>query len=64
MQYSLIEVTGANMESRFYANGIRISRAKLNQIKDNCKRLECFSTRAKQLPGGLIRRWNYSTATM
>jgi hypothetical protein len=63
--YSLTTVTGADKEARFYANGVRISRERYDEI---CRRalmsgkLDCFSTKAKQI-GTTFRRWNYSQAS-
>lgn len=60
----LRETIGADMAPRFYANGKRISREEFYSIKDRAARLECFHTKARQLPGGKFRRTNYTTAVL
>ncbi len=64
-EYQLCQVAGADMPTRYSANGKRISRDKYERITAAAFRdgkLECFHTKAKQLPGGRIRRWNYISA--
>lgn len=63
--YQLSETIGAGMESRFYINGKRVSRADYQAIKERAYsigRLECFHTRAWTIRGGKTRRTNYSIA--
>lgn len=65
--HNLIEVLGANMPKRCYVDGKRVSVAAFEDIRHKATmrgRLECFSTKGKQLPGGLIRRRNYSVAVL
>ena len=62
--YSISETTGADMESRFYVNGRRVSREYVEYLKTRADRLECFSTKGRQLPGGRICRTNYSVAVV
>jgi len=54
-----IEHIGADIPARFYIDGKRVSRRDYDAAKDSCARLDCFATKGKQLPGGLIRRTNY-----
>lgn len=60
---NLTEVTGADQDARFYADGKRISRDTLDWIKAGAVRLECFATRGVQRERR-IRRWNYSVAVL
>jgi hypothetical protein len=62
--YEIAETTGADMDSRFYVDGRRVSRAYLESLKARADRLECLSTRGRQMPGGRIRRANYSVAVI
>lgn len=52
------------METRFCVNGKRVSRATFDAIRDQATRLDCFSTRAWEMPGGKTRRTNYSVAVL
>lgn len=58
----LSETAGADMAARFYVDGRRVSRAAYQAIKDSAQRLDCFATKARQLPGGRFRRTNYVSA--
>jgi hypothetical protein len=60
----LVEHIGADMPSRHYADGRRISAADARDLKDRAERLECLSTKGRQLPGGRIRRTNYTTVRL
>lgn len=60
--YQLTEVTGADMPARYSINGRRVSKDRFRDVRDNADRLECVTTRGKQVGGGRIRRWNYTTA--
>lgn len=62
--YNLTQTQGADMETRFHVNGKRVSRATFDAIRNQAARLGCFSTRARQLPGGKTRRTNYSVAVL
>lgn len=50
--YNMSQTIGAGMEPRFYINGRRVSRDKFDYVQ----------MRARQLPGGKIRRINYCLA--
>lgn len=65
--FNLIAVTGGGLQSRYFANGKRISAGEYDRITnrafcDPLGKLDCFRTKAKPLPGGKFRRTNYSTA--
>lgn len=60
--YQLSETIGADMQTRFYVDGRRVSRAAYQSLKDRAQRLDCFATKARQLPGGRFRRTNYVSA--
>lgn len=60
--YQLSQTSGADMESRFYVDGRRVSRATFESIRGWAERLECFQTKGKQMRDGRIRRTNYSVA--
>lgn len=63
--YSLSQTLGADMETRFYADGRRISREEYDTIVARAirdGRLDCLHTKGKQFDGGRIRRTNYSQA--
>lgn len=63
--YNMSQTIGADMESRFYINGRRVSRDKFDYVQMRARMtgtIDCFSTRARQLPDGKIRRTNYCTA--
>lgn len=63
--YQLSQTTGADRETRFTANGKRISRAEYDRIVARALRdgrLECFLTKGRQEAGGKVRRTNYSVA--
>lgn len=62
--HTIAETIGADMESRFYVDGRRVSRAHVEYLKIRADRLECFHTKGRQLSGGRIRRTNYSTAVI
>jgi len=61
MDITQILTTGA--PARFYCNGVRIGRAAYEALMDRAYSdgtLCCLSTKAKQMPGGTFKRWNYS----
>lgn len=63
--YQLIQTTSPDAPARYSANGKRVSREEYERIADRAFRegkLECFQTIAKQLPGGRIKRKNFSIA--
>lgn len=63
--YHLSETNGGDKPARYFANGKRVSRDEFERIKARALRdghLDCFHTKAKQLPGGKFRRVNLSTA--
>lgn len=63
--YQLIQTLSPDAPARYSANGKRISRDEYERITSRAIRegkLECFQTIAKQLPGGKIKRKNFSTA--
>lgn len=63
--YTMSQTIGADMESRFYINGRRVSREYFDCVQTRARMtgtIDCFSTRARQLPGGKIRRTNYCVA--
>lgn len=60
--YQLSETIGADMDSRFYVDGRRVSRSAYNALKDRAHRLDCFATKARQIAGGRFRRTNYVCA--
>ena len=64
--FDLVEHYGADMPARYYVNGRRVSRREFQSIKDRAHtqgRIDCFSTKGRQLPGGKIRRTNYCVAS-
>lgn len=46
---SLVSHTGGGMESRFYADGRRITREQFEDMKDRAESLDCFWTKAKPM---------------
>jgi hypothetical protein len=65
-QVELSQVTTEGKPARYHVNGRRVSQAAYARIIGRALRIDCFSTRAKELPGdrGRFKRWNYSTATL
>ena len=61
MIIELSQSTGGNMESRYMANGKRISKEKYDTMSHYAKRKDCFHTIAKQMPGKIFRLTNYMT---
>ena len=60
---NLSEVLSPSAPARFHIDGKRVSRAHWEAVKERAYAdgtLCCFSTRAKQMPGGTFKRWNYS----
>ena len=63
----LVEHKGADMEARFYIDGVRVSREKAEHLKQQAYmfgRLDCFMTKGREISGGRTRRTNYSTLTI
>lgn len=58
--FELISHKGGDMQSRFYANGQRISRDKFESLEIQGGiiggRVSCIWSKAKELPGGKFRR--------
>lgn len=66
-RYQLTEHTGGDVPSRYYVDGRRVSYAAFETLRDKAHRwgkLDCFQSRGRQLPGGRIRRTNWSSATL
>lgn len=62
---SLVEHIGGGQESRFYIDGIRVSRDRMETVKIRAYMaggLSCFHTSGKQRPEGRTRRTNRSLA--
>lgn len=60
---NLCEVRTTGKPARFHINGKRVSRAEWERVTDQAHSegtLCCFSTRAKPITGGGVKRWNYS----
>ena len=63
--YRLSETSGAGMAPHYVANGKRVTKERFESIKQRafaCGRLDCFSTKARQV-GTTFRRTNYSHAS-
>lgn len=58
----LIEHNYSNKPPRFYVDGIRVPKYKIEYIKDT-HRLDCMSTKCKFDDKGNCHRVNYTTAT-
>lgn len=63
--YDLVQTLNPDAPARYSANGRRISKSEYERIVETAYRLgkvDCLSTKAKQLPGGTFQRKNYSCA--
>lgn len=63
--YELCEITGAGKQSRYYANGKRITKDSFDYIVIMAIQkgtLSCSHTKCKPVNDS-FRRWNYSIAT-
>ena len=65
--YNLTQVLVDDKPARYYANSRRVSRDQYDHIirmarMDASGHIDCFATKAKQLPGGHFKRWNYCCA--
>ena len=63
--FNLTQCLGGSQETRYSANGRRISREEYERITARALReghLDTFHTKARQLPGGEFRRTNYVSA--
>lgn len=60
----LLEVRQPNKPARFYADGKRVSHRQFDYLELVAIRLDTFHSKAKELPGGEFKRYNYKTATL
>ena len=68
LYFMLTSYTGGNMAARFFVNGLRVSRARFEAIREAAHgpggRMDCFHTSGRALEGGRTRRRNDSSATV
>lgn len=61
---NLVQILTANSPARYSRDGVRIGKAEYDLLIARGianGSYSCASTRAKQLPGGTFKRWNYTT---
>ncbi len=59
--HELTDHRGADIPSRYYVDGVRVSAVKFEHLKDISLRMFNMTTKGKNLAGGRIRRTNYTT---
>ena len=65
--YEMHTVMGGGKASLFYIDGKRVSRDHFHHMETLARmqgRMDCVHTKARELPGGRTRRWNYYRAVL
>lgn len=67
MHHEMLTIIGGGKATLFYIDRKRVSRAHFHHIETLARmngRMDCFHTKAIELPGGKTRRWNYYYASL